>query len=226
MADKKPRDEIAAGLQHWDAERQRRLPNDSDHQSLDPEIERELGEQIRNQIDAGVWPPVVDFAMEVSSGPQGLNVRYVPAADGEPDRPEGMILRGTVNLEPRVIAEKLCNRIREDFRAGQPVLTQLAATLLLDSECFLAVSSQFFADVLQANDLDWRVDNDFGEFVAGVCHNDSDLISQLVDRTQAIHPVAGDRLRLLMLAPLSEPSWADRIGHLTAAALREQLERE
>ncbi len=176
------------------------------------------------QIDRGVWPLEVPFALENAGDfPQiKLQTRFLVSLD-EPKTPHE-IVRGTMRWGRARISTWMAERIERQIEQGKPPLVCLFSLCAINPQRFLSMTAEYLASTWRERAASGPKLSDIWALAIRVHEVDPQLLSQLVQRTRAIEDAAGNRLRSVLVDLTCDPFFADRIGLLSAAALRERLE--
>jgi hypothetical protein len=183
--------------------------------------------KLMEAIERGSWPLEIRFGIEAVGLPKKLRFRSTilsePEDAAEPEAPRGG-LWAVCRLSREKVQAMVVDRIRAARRAGQGVLVSLCLLSRLDRACFLELAAESFADLLQTSTSQLSQEEPLAGLVVDLHEVDPELVPQLVAHTIGVDPVAGERLRSLLLDALADPACADQLGLLTVHSLCERLE--
>jgi hypothetical protein len=171
-----------------------------------------------DQVERGEWPVEIDFAIDMGHIPIiKQRMAELNPLPGEPPPPP--TLRGTVLLEQSKVVEIAFNSMLDQIEQGWSGVRRLGSLCWIDQAAFLQTAAQYFAVVLDQSPE--TPDRDALPILIGqLSERDVELVAEMVERTER----AGRHLRAMVLDAIDDPEFADRIGLLAAASIRDRLD--
>lgn len=181
--------------------------------------------EIVEQIDRGQWPIKLPMAVELrfENGRPRVQVAR-PAMADEPADPRRMIMRVNCQVDQARLCQIVLERIASAAKRGESQLAGLALLSRIDQECFLETAAAHFANLPHDMDDTLRDDPALAGFLQDLHERGPDLIGEMIERTGAHDPAAGERLREVVLDAINEPPCRDELGLLAVAELVARLE--
>jgi hypothetical protein len=121
------------------------------------------------------------------------------------------------------VVEIAFNSMLDQIEQGWSGVRRLGSLCWIDQAAFLQTAAQYFAVVLDQSPE--TPDRDALPILIGqLSERDVELVAEMVERTERVDSRAGRHLRAMVLDAIDDPEFADRIGLLAAASIRDRLD--
>jgi hypothetical protein len=188
------------------------------------EYDDEATYKLLEKIEEGVWPIEIPYALENTAALPHIKLqRKLLPSLAAPKSPRE-IVRVTMRLDQARVSDLCLEHILFRVECGRAPLECLPLLCRIDPERFLDITARYLWVALEPTGTRSLDDRTLSEFAILVHEVDPELLPRLVVRTRRSCRAAGERLRSMLVDVTCDALFAEHVGFLSAAALRERLE--